>query len=306
MQATLIYNGSAGGASGVSAGELQTWLHEAGFEPVYTETELEGDLDDVLASVTGLVVAAGGDGTVRAVAKRLVGKDVSLVVLPMGTANNVARTLGVDKPAKDIIAGLRSPRKCMFDLGVVRSPLGDDYFLEALGCGLFADLLYDYDPEEGKSVRRAFDTIREVLVGYEPRYWQLKVDGEELSDAYIGIEVLNTKATGPRLHLAPDADPGDGMFDVVCVTAPEQASLLDYLSGLGGLLTKSFDSWDSVLVRQGKKIEIIWTGAPFHVDDTLHPEPNSDTSTERVADTVEGCITVEVMAGALELWLPGD
>ena len=96
MQAQLIYNAKAGGLSSSPKKEnLLNALQEAGFDPVYKETNEEEDLDRVLADAEGLVVAAGGDGTVRAVALRLLGRDVPLAIPPMGTANNIAKSLDV-------------------------------------------------------------------------------------------------------------------------------------------------------------------------------------------------------------------
>ena len=307
--ATLIYNANSGGAAQTSAEDLKALLGEQGYSPVYRATSSEEELDPILEDVQGLVVAVGGDGTLRAVATRLVGKDVSLAVVPLGTANNVARTLGVAGSPEEIIRGLEHPKKVAFDLGYVRSPFGEDYFLEAVGCGLFADLLYDYDPEEGKSVLRAFDTVKDVLAGYEPKRWEVSLDGKVLNGEYLGIEVLNTKATGPRLKLAPDAEPTDGLFDVVLVKPPETDKLLAYV---GTLLTDSFDALENVDIMRGKKLELSWNGSPIHLDAELRPGPQAQPADATPAkgarpqpQTPSGeRIGVELLPGALELWLP--
>ena len=298
MQATLIYNGNSGGASKASVDNMQELLGEQGYSPVYKATSSEEDLDDALADVRGLVVAAGGDGTTRAVATRLLGRDAALALIPLGTANNIARTLGVEGSPETIIKGLSSPLQRPFDIGRVRSPFGESYFLEALGCGLFADVLYDYNPEQGKSVLRAFDTVKEVLFDYDPRHWTVKIDGEDMSGSYIGLEILNTKATGPRLELSPDASPSDGLLDVVCVCPPENVTLLHYL---GGIISGTFDKLDNVDIVQARELEVSWNGSPFHVDAELLPKPGE----ERPELSGTGSICVDVLPGAIELWLPG-
>lgn len=305
-QATLIYNADSGGAGSASAEDLQSALRDAGFRPVYKATSCEGDLGEALRNAAGPVVVAGGDGTVRAVATRLINRGLPLALLPMGTANNVARALGVEGKPETLIQGLPSAEKRPFDVGHVRSPWGEDYFLEALGCGLFADLLYDYDPEEGKSVLRALDTVREVLVSYEPKAWQVTLDGEELSGEFVALEVLNTQATGPRLRLAPDADPSDGLFDVVCVREPETSGLLEYL---GGLLSDSFDSLGNVEVIRGRSLEIAWNGSPIHVDAELRPRKDAYARPARGArpasqSETDALIEVRVLPGALTFLSP--
>ena len=52
---------------------------------------------------------------------------------------------------------------------------------------------------------------------------QITLDGEDLSGEYILLEVMNIQHIGPSLHLAPDANPGDGLLDVVLVKAAHRA-----------------------------------------------------------------------------------
>lgn len=307
MQATLIYNGNSGSAESASADELQAALKDVGFSPVYEKTEQESDLDEVLKDIEGLVVTAGGDGTVRAVATRLVAsgqnENVALAILPLGTANNIGNTLGLDGLSpKEIIQSLQDARKYTLDIGYLKAPWGENYFVEAFGCGLFADLLTDYDPEEGKSVLRALDTVGDVLADYDPQRWQLSLDGEALSDDYIAVEVLNMKATGPRLKLAPDADPTDGLFDVACVLEPDDVTFWDYFKEL---ITDDFDELNNVSVLRGKKLELAWDGFPVHLDAELRPERVTELDdVERQTLDEEGTLVIEIIPQALELWLP--
>src|SRR5262245_53479823 len=168
MQATLIYNPNARATTTTPPEEVQEALMKAGYEPVCRITASEKELDEVLAGIEGLVIAAGGDGSLRAVVTRLIGKNnVYLSVLPLGTANNTARTLGITGPPLEIIAGLASPRRQLLDIGHMCGPWGEDYFLEGAGWGLFADALSDYNPEQGKSVTRGLSIAIKTLTGYK-------------------------------------------------------------------------------------------------------------------------------------------
>lgn len=307
--ATLIYNGNARGTKRIPMNELDEALRAAGYDPVCHATAQAADLDPILAAAEGLVVAVGGDGTVRAVATRLVDKGIPLAIVPTGTANNVARTLGVEGPPKKLLEALAEPRRIAFDVGRVRHPWGADYFLEATGCGIFADVLYRYDPAQGKSVLRAVGTLRDVLVGYQPRELQVLMDGEDISGSYLGLEILNAKATGPRLKLAPGADPSDGLLDVVRVLPAEGVPLVAYARRL---LAEALEELPNVEVRRGRRLEIAWNGDPLHVDEELRPV--RDAALEALGPLagmpptdVRGSpdrIEVDVIAGALEVWLP--
>lgn len=309
MQATLIYNQNSGGADSVSAEDLQDALREAGYQPNYQETSSEEDLDPIIEQARGLVVVAGGDGSVRAVATRLIDKDASLAIIPLGTANNIGKTLGVEGKPRDIIARLAEPRRQPFDMGRVRAPWGEDYFLEATGYGLYADALASYQPDEGKSVPRALSTLSKMMANYQPHDFQVSLDGKDISGCYLLLEVLNTSATGPRLVLAPDADPGDGLLDIVRIHEDHRNGLMKYVTGL---LSETLDDLPSVEVTRGRKLELSWHGFPMHIDGEVRRRPNADAEDQdpaQGADTAgeevsEGRITIEIIPGALELYLP--
>src|SRR5690349_9928259 len=129
MQATLIVNPNSGSGDQVKPEEMIEGLREAGYEPILKSTSSEEELDTALKGIQGLVVSAGGDGTFRAVATRLLGKKVSLTHLPLGTANNVGHALGIEGKAMEIIERLREPQKSYFDVGIVTAPWGRDFFI---------------------------------------------------------------------------------------------------------------------------------------------------------------------------------
>ncbi|AJP71525.1 diacylglycerol/lipid kinase family protein [Sphingomonas hengshuiensis] len=109
---------------------------ELGFDvdahPVEEPDRLEATVDKVLAAGPGLLILGGGDGTISGLVDRIVGKGVRLGVLPLGTANSFARSLGipldVDGAVDTIVHG--QPRR--IDLGMI----GDDYFANTAAIGL--------------------------------------------------------------------------------------------------------------------------------------------------------------------------
>lgn len=231
IPATLIYNTSAGSTTQATPEELLAALQAAGYEPVWPDTSSADELDAVLRDVRGLVIAAGGDGTIRAVAKRLLGQSAALAILPMGTMNNVALTLGLVQPPLEIIAGLQTPLRRPFDVGRVQGAWGEEIFLEGAGIGFFADLLRNYLPDDDKSWLRGITSLLKTLVNFPNYDCRLRIDdevftGQEVVDQFVMIELLNTSSMGPRVRFAPDADPSDGWLDLVRVHASQEASFL--------------------------------------------------------------------------------
>lgn len=298
MKATLIYNHNARLASNVSAGQLQRALRDAGYRPVYTPTLREEDLDSALAEADGgLVLAAGGDGTVRAVATRLLGREVALAVLPLGTANNIARTLGVEGEPQELIEALADPYRSDFDVGRVEMPWGRRIFLEAMGFGFYADTLVAYGPEQPKSVLRAIGAFTQTLPDYRAHHFQMHLDRRDVSGDYLLVEVLNTAAFGPRLSVAPKADVADGLFEVVRISPDERESFVTYIVSL---FAEELAELPSVETNQGRRLRVKWTGFPLHVDGEVHPP----AGLQLPAPADDPQVTVEVLPGALEFWLP--
>jgi diacylglycerol kinase family enzyme len=98
------------------------------------------------------------------------------------------------------------------------------------------------------------------------------------------LEALNLRYVGPNLHLAPGSQPGDGQFDVVLVTEAERARLLEYLD-------KWQDNRERLAVlptRQGRRLQMEWTGFELHIDDKLRPK--EDAEPEETAGLVEARI----------------
>ena len=92
MRLTIIHNPDAGEKE---RGEtLVAEMSAAGHEVTYVNVK-KAKLDEVLEEPGDLVVIAGGDGTVHKVVKKMIGRPTPVVVIPLGTANNIASTLGV-------------------------------------------------------------------------------------------------------------------------------------------------------------------------------------------------------------------
>lgn len=291
--ATLIFNAKAGGSTRASPDHLVEALYAIGYHPVYRATDDESALAEALTGVRGTVFVAGGDGTVRATALHLAGQDgVRLALLPMGTANNVARTLGVTGDPLDVIAAYACTRTLPLDLGRVTAPWGTDLFLEACGCGVFAEVLAEYDPEEGKSPLRAIGALATTATNFDPLPLTLTLDGQLQPEArYALVEMMNTKATGPRLSLATSADPTDGQLNVIRVNAEGREGLLAHLAALA---RGSFEELSSVQNDPVRCAEIPYLGQAFHVDGEVRPAQPG----------VSGMVRVEVWAGALSVVVP--
>src|SRR5688572_5235747 len=139
MRVTALYNPEAGTQS-VTRERLAALLDRAGYHATCLSAKGKR-WKDALEDPGDLVVVAGGDGTTAKVAKRLAGRGIPLAILPAGTANNIARALGLDASLESLIARWSTATPTPVDLGLARGPWGEELFIEACGLGVFPRML---------------------------------------------------------------------------------------------------------------------------------------------------------------------
>jgi len=275
VRVTLIHNPTAG-ESKASAESLVKLLQGAGHRVRYQSSKADA-WDEALAAPADLIAVAGGDGTVSRVARRMVGRGIPVALLPLGTANNIARTLGVAAvPIHEIVRGWRNPRRVKLDVGVAEGPWGKRQFLEGVGVGLFATLLAHRKAKKkaAKSdraadrVTRALRMLKRRVKTCEAIALKASLDGRDISGSYLLLEALNILHVGPNLFLAPESKPGDGTFDVVLASEAERDRMVEYLS-------KWQDNRERLAVlpsHRGKRLTLEWTGFQVHIDDKRWPK----------------------------------
>jgi diacylglycerol kinase family enzyme len=233
MNVWILCNEAAG--RGSSADELQKMTEKAGHSVLgvaqhYDErTSLPRGLD--------VVVAAGGDGTVATGAGIASKISAPLAILPLGTANNVAASLGLSAPVPELIASWSTARRMPFDLGSARAASKQWLVVEGVGAGLVpvgiaraqAELENSVELPPAAEVAASIRAFRAALVDLEPSPWTLVLDGEKISGAFLAVEILNIRSVGPNLVLGPDAIPSDGYFDVIMAEHRHRQELLTYL-----------------------------------------------------------------------------
>lgn len=237
MDVVLFHNEKAGDKD-FSPRKLEKLLRSQGYKPKYFP--LKEALQNKRLFKSALkqgktIVVAGGDGSIRKVATRLVGSKHILAPLPLGAANNIARALGINGAPAEIIAGWAKPKYRKIDVGVARGPWGEKYFIEAIGLGLIGRaiaIIDDIDAISGRAFSTKDDKMHRDLcvmaaLAHEmpPTRAKVSFKGNKTSDEYLLLEVLNINRAGPGLVLAENADPGDGKLDLVWATEMERRKL---------------------------------------------------------------------------------
>jgi diacylglycerol kinase family enzyme len=300
VRVTLIHNPGAGSTGEEDALKLEKLLSRAGHKVRYRSSKERG-WKRALRKPADLVAVAGGDGTVGRVVRRVVGRGVPVTLLPSGTANNIARTLGLlERPFEDLVRGWESARRVKLDIGVAKGPWGERYFIEGVGSGLFANLLArpkKKDAKVGKPedvVDRALRRLQDMAVHCEAVDVAATLDGEDISGRYLLFEAINLRYVGPSMFLAPGGKPGDGLLDVVLVSEGERAHLLEYLNKW----QKNRERRAVLPTRRGRRLKVEWTGYELHIDDKLYPREDDDP------DEMAGVVEAWIEPAAVELLVP--
>jgi diacylglycerol kinase (ATP) len=287
---TLIHNPTAGDEEH-SRESLVAILGQAGHEVAYASIKDEG-WQEALRADTDLVVAAGGDGTVRKVFKGLSGSFPPVTLFPVGSANNIARTLGFEHDdAARLVRGWQDAARRPYDLGRLESSSGQERFVESVGAGVFADVLAraerrDDDVDGAEKVELGLRLLLGVVEAASARHFEFELDGVDVSADLLAIEAMNVRETGPNVPLAPNADPGDGLLDLVLIGEKDRAELLTYVDAR---LEERSQEALRLDVRRGQRLSLRPPeNCPLRVDDELLAEDARGEGIEAAAASADG------------------
>lgn len=241
MKIALFHNPSAGDRS-LDGGRLIRYFVEAGYDVTYVATN-QKRWESAFKQPIDRAVIAGGDGTVSRLAPWLAATKTPFCILPLGTANNCAKTLKQTHPIEVLVAKLPSANIKKVDLGIVTTPLGQQVFIESVGIGLLAQFMGDMRMREKKKNSRnrlnpeerlagALKYLRSLAKDYAEFRCELFLDDQLVSGHVLFLEVANMGLIGPNLKLIPNVDPYDGSFEVVWAGTDQRKEWRDYVKHL--------------------------------------------------------------------------
>lgn len=191
-----------------------------------------GAAQDALAAGAELVLVAGGDGTVRAVAEVLAGTEASLGIVPQGTGNLLARNLEVPLgDAGKAIARALDADERRIDIGWVSTDGGDEIgFAVMVGLGLDAQMLVETDDDlKDKAGWLAYvEALGRAVSASELVDFTMQIDeGTPEPVTAHTLIVGNCGTIQGGVAILPDAVVDDGQLDVLLVSADSVVGWLD-------------------------------------------------------------------------------
>ena len=175
-----------------------------------------------------MFVVCGGDGTILAVAGALTGTRATLGIIPAGTQNNVALSLGIPEDIPAAIALLRTGRRIKVDMGIAACGKIVRPFLLACVAGLGSAIFPSADDIQHGNLARIGDFLA-ALAASPPAEMRLVLDNKQEihTQGHMGL-VSNMPYIGPHFQVSPAAAFNDGLLDVLLFTDLSKLELLGY------------------------------------------------------------------------------
>ncbi len=235
------------------------------------------------------VVVYGGDGTTMQAVKGLVGKDVSVGLIPGGTGNLLAGNLRLPRTpaAAARVAATGVPKR--IDLGLMQLADGDHHFAVACGAGFDAQLMGASGEAKrrwgmGAYVAQGWDTLDDIKV--VPH--RITVDGKTFETDAAMVLVANCgEIVPPFLRIRDGIANDDGVFDIAIVNAKTAIEIVDVL---WRMLTGQGESYRRIEFARGEVVEV----------ETETPQP-AELDGEVVGTTP---FTARIQPGAMSVVMP--
>jgi YegS/Rv2252/BmrU family lipid kinase len=185
----------------------------------------EGLAADAAKAGAKLVIVAGGDGTIEAVARGLAHTQTRLGIIPLGTRNNIAASLNIPNDLTQAIQTLAEGEHGRFDMGKANNY----YFMEVVGIGLEASLFPCGDEVKEGIKKNYLVALKSIFSGvktflqFSPHRLVLRFDGRRIRRLRtLQVNICNSPRYGVEFALAPDAKMNDGKLDVIYIDNPSK------------------------------------------------------------------------------------
>jgi diacylglycerol kinase (ATP) len=254
---TYIVNPKSGASSNnMMVSQFRQHLRDKGFD---VRTSLTKSLEHACELATkaavdydcALVVAAGGDGTIREAAHGLEGSDKPLLIIPCGTENLLANELGFDEKATTLIETFEAGSIRSLDLGSANGRC----FTSIAGFGFDGGVVELVNQNRTGHIRHLdyFWPIWRTFWAYEFPVMKVAIDNEEIFDGRGLVFVGNISRYSIGLQILKRADFGDGLLDVCIYKCTSQFRLVKH-----SMMTimKLHADKSNVIYKQGKSIRI--------------------------------------------------
>ena len=234
MKALAVINPKAGGGKGSTMGErvrahFSTHEHEIHFVQAPSLAESLAQVDQLCAVHDfQYLICVGGDGLIHDLLPLLLKHEIPLLVVPAGTGNDFARTIGLHGEKLHTILELPiAQAPSQINVGAIEHKEGSTPFVQILSTGF--DAVVNERANNFKVIRGSIKYVIAVLLEvwkFRAIDFTLKVDGELITQQAMLVCVANGTSYGGGMKIVPHANHDDGLLDVMVVDRVNPLRLL--------------------------------------------------------------------------------
>jgi diacylglycerol kinase (ATP) len=207
------------------------------------ETQYAGHAEELavkgVAQGFAVILSAGGDGTMHQVVNGVMGSAVTLGLIPLGSGNDLARSLGVKPKAQYIIDLINKQKARAIDIGMInaRNEKGHPvkrYFINECSIGMGPEVVRRVNAE-GRSFSASLMYLKSIIATFlflEPEWLHIKSDDMTWSGKSRVTAIANGKTFGHGIYIAPNANMSDGFLNLFIAANPPLLRFLLLLQAL--------------------------------------------------------------------------
>jgi diacylglycerol kinase (ATP) len=236
-----------------------------------------------------IVIAMGGDDTLGAVIRGIVGAKVRLGIIAAGTQNDIATSLGIPTDVKEACALIASGHTRDLDLGQLKVKKGKKfYFFMVTAVGLPATIFPMVEGVRDGEFSGLKDAVRTLLkFDSTPKVYLTLDDESKIEVETMLVLVTNTPIIGLKNLVAPDASMDDGLLDITVYPGFSKAEVLSYFARTAN---KNQVPDGTIQRYQARKIKI-------------KTSPKLDVAAEGII-LGKGTARIKALPGALHVFAP--
>jgi len=233
-----------------------------------------------------VVIAMGGDGTIEAVMRGMIGSKARLGIIPAGTQNNIAKSLGIPSDLEEACALIASDNTLKLDVGRAKTRKGKKFdFFEMATIGLAATIY----PDSNKAASGKFSGIKVTGLTFfhqetKPKVFLTFNDESKIDVETMLVMVSNTPMFGKNFMVAPVASLQDGLLDISVYPDFSKVELLRYYAAV---MDEGYSGDKKAQHYQARKLKV-------------KASPKLDVMADGVA-LGRGTVTIKVLPGALRV-----
>lgn len=185
------------------------------------------------------VVAVGGDGTLHTTVNLLLAAasasehDRSIGLIPVGTGSDLARGLRLETRPEQALAQALEAEPMRLDAMMLETAGHARYFINEVSLGITALVAARVNAMPRRSSAAFLAAALTELVSFEPRWARIQLDGKPWREGlFYMVVVANGSHFAKGMRIAPMANPGDGLADVIVVEAASRAMVLAWLPSI--------------------------------------------------------------------------